>query len=301
MEIKTNTAFGRDITLEGLTEQGYKAVFLGIGAQGSRSSIPGEDAEGVVHGVDYLRNVNLGLDVPTGRKVGIVGGGNVAMDAARTLIRTGAEVHVFYRRSRSEMPALEEEVEGAMAEGVKFHFLTNPIEVLTEDGRVRGVRCQRMELGPPDASGRRRPVPVAGSEFDVEIDMLIPAIGQTVLGEALLEAGVAMEHGTIKVDPTTLATNLPGVFAGGDAVLGPGCIDAIAHGKETAISIRYLAGGFDEIGQPAGPAAIGVPRGEPEKPRIPYRSFLPWSASRGWRRSSAATLRRKPKRKLSAA
>ncbi len=288
VEIKTNTAFGRDITLEGLTEQGYKAVFLGIGAQGSRKlGIPGEDAEGVVHGVDYLRNVNLGLDVPTGRKVGIVGGGNVAMDAARTLIRTGAEVHVFYRRSRSEMPALEEEVEGAMAEGVKFHFLTNPIEVLTEDGRVRGVRCQRMELGPPDASGRRRPVPVAGSEFDVEIDMLIPAIGQTVLGEALLEAGVAMEHGTIKVDPTTLATNLPGVFAGGDAVLGPQvAVDAIAHGKEAAISIqRYLAGedlAKDRPARPKPAADLGeIPRGEPEKPRMPIPELPPMERIQG--------------------
>ncbi|MGI6035506.1 MAG: NAD(P)-binding protein [Limnochordia bacterium] len=288
VEIITNTAFGRDITLEDLGKQGYKSVFLGVGAQGSRKlGIPGEEAEGVVHGVDYLRDVNLGVDVPTGRKVGIVGGGNVAMDAARTLLRTGAQVYVFYRRSRSEMPALPEEIEGAIAEGVKFHFLTNPIQVLTEEGRLRGVRCQRMELGAPDASGRRRPEPIPGSEFDVELDMLIPAIGQTVLQEALLEAGVAMEHGTIKVDPLTLATSVPGVFAGGDAVLGPQvAVDAIAQGKEGAISIgRYLAGEDlteDRPSRPKPAADLGeIPRGEPEKPRIPLPELPPMERIRG--------------------
>ena len=171
------------------------------------------------HGVDYLRNVNLGLDVPTGRKVGIVGGGNVAMDAARTLIRTGAEVHVFYRRSRSGNA-------GSGGRSGKGHGGRGQVPLPDQphrspDGGRPGAGSPlpaEMELGPPDASGRRQPVPIAGSEFDVEIDMLIPAIGQTVLGEALLEAGVAMEHGTIKVDPVTLAANLPGVFAGGDAV-----------------------------------------------------------------------------------
>lgn len=246
VEIKTNVAIGRDLSIRDLFAQGYRAVFLAMGChQSQRLNVPGEDADGVVHGVFFLRELNLGREVRVGKKVAVIGGGNVAMDAARSALRMGAEkVMILYRRTRAEMPANPEEIEAATEEGIEIQYLVAPVEVLTDGGKVRGLRCQRMALGEPDSSGRRRPVPIPGSEFDLEVDMVIPAIGQTADLSALEGMGIEVKYGAIVADPITLETSQPGVFAGGDVVTGPAiAVEAVAQGKEAAISImRYLAG-----------------------------------------------------------
>jgi heterodisulfide reductase subunit A-like polyferredoxin len=248
VEIKTNTPLGPDLTIETLFEQGYKAVYLATGAhKGIEMGIPGDKAEGVRQGVDFLRELNLTGKTVVGKRVGIIGGGNVAVDASRSAIRLGAEqVHIIYRRTRAEMPAWEEEVQAAEAEGVEISFLSAPQEVLVRDGKVIGLRCIRMELGEPDSSGRRRPIPIPGSEFDMELDQVIPAIGQAPDLSAL-EDITSLEFsrwGTVETDAITYATNHKGVFAGGDLQTGPWvAIGAIAAGREAAESIvRYLDG-----------------------------------------------------------
>ncbi len=247
VEIKTNSPIGPNLTFDDLFRQGYRAIFLGVGAhQDQKLNIPGEENTGVIPGVVFLRKANLGEKVEVGRRVTVIGGGNVAMDAARTSLRRGAqEVTILYRRSLSEMPANEEEIKEAEEEGIHFQFLTAPLEIMIKDGKVSSLRCIRMELGEPDASGRRRPIPIQGSDFFIETDTVIPAIGQTpdlsFLQRMMIET---TPQGTIKVDPTTLQTSKEGVFAGGDAVSGPWiAIEAVAAGKEAAISIdRFLRG-----------------------------------------------------------
>ncbi len=278
IEIKTNTPIGKDLTLDDLFAQGYKAVFIAVGAHKSLElGIPGEHADGVVHGVAFLREMNLGKEMRLGRKVAIIGGGNVAIDAARSALRLGAQkVLILYRRSRVEMPASDEEIEAALAEGVEIQYLFAPTEVLVDDGRVVGMTCVRMELGAPDASGRRRPLPIPGSEFDIEVDMVIPAIGQAPDVSFLEGSGIALStRGLIDVDPITLATSRPGVFAGGDAQTGPGiAIEAVAAGNRAAVSItRHLKGEdlrhgreMEEEAKP--PDLSGLPLGEPRKPRM---------------------------------
>ena len=247
VEIRTNTPIGKEVSLDDLFRQGYKAVFIGIGAHRSQKLwVPGEDSEGVVHGVDFLRDLNLGKGVKIGEKVVVIGGGNVAIDASRAALRLGAqEVTILYRRSRAEMPASEEEVEDALTEGVKIEYLAAPTEVISQGGKVTGLKCIRMELGEPDASGRRRPIPIPGSEFTMDANMIIPAIGQAPDLSFLEGTGIKVtKQGMIAADPLTLATNQPGVFAGGDAQTGPGiAIEAVAAGKRAAESIkRYLRG-----------------------------------------------------------
>ncbi len=173
IEVKTNTALGRDVTLDELREK-YDAVFLGVGGawKSRRMGIPGEELEGVMHGIEFLRKVNTGEEVKLGERVIVVGGGNTAMDVARTALRLGAKVTVVYRRSKAEMPANEREVEEAIEEGIEFLFLTNPIRILG-DGKVEEVELIKMRLGEPDASGRRRPIPIEGSEFRVKADNVI--------------------------------------------------------------------------------------------------------------------------------
>lgn len=251
VEIKTNS---RVNSLDELTGQGYKAVFLATGAWTSQKiGIPGEDSDGVLFALDFLRKANAGEKVTVGKKVVVVGGGNAAVDAARVAIRSGApEVSIVYRRSRVEMPAEAEEVDAAEEEGISINILTNPVKVNTSGNKVIGIQCIKMELGEPDESGRRRPVPVEGSEFDVEADTVIMAIGQSVDKSAQPEKLEYTERGTLAVDETTLQTNIEGVFAGGDVVSGPAdVIHVVAAGKQAAISIeRYLNGEDMEEGRP---------------------------------------------------
>ena len=249
VEIKYNTALGRDITIDKLQGQGYKAVYLGIGAhQSLKLNIPAEDAKGVVHGVDFLRRVNLReFGNLKSKRVVIVGGGDVAIDAARCAMRTGAEkVSIFYRRTRKEMPARENEIEDALAEGIEIKYLTAPQQILTKDNKVIGIQCIRMELGEPDSSGRRRPVPVPGSEFTENVDIVVPAIGQAPESNFLAKSEKLKitRYGTIEVDEITYQTSRKGVFAGGDAQTGAWiAIGAVAAGREAGISIsRYLKG-----------------------------------------------------------
>ncbi|HCY87752.1 MAG TPA: 4Fe-4S ferredoxin, partial [Desulfobacteraceae bacterium] len=255
VDIQFNTRLGKDFTVDSLLADGFEAVFLGLGAhKGIELGIPGEDLSGVRQGVKFLKELNLKGATEVGKKVGIVGGGNVAIDVARSAVRLGAEeVTILYRRTRKEMPAWEEEICAAEDEGVKITYLAAPQEILEDDGRVCGVRVIKMELGEPDASGRRRPVPVPGSEYDIEIDQLIPAIGQrpdiSVL-EDLADIKIT-RWDTTEVNPLTLETDRPGVFAGGDLQTGPGvAISAIAAGMEAAESItRYLKGEDMETGR----------------------------------------------------
>jgi len=245
-EIKNNTRIGKEIKLTDLFNQGYKAIFIAVGAHNNQQmKIPGEDLPGVVPGVFFLRDLNLGREVKVGEKVGVIGGGNVAMDAARSSLRLGAkEVSILYRRSREEMPASDEEIEAALHEGIKIEYLVAPSEVVAEGGKTVGLKCVRMQLGEPDKSGRRRPVPITGSEFVIPLDTIMPAIGQASdLSFIDGESGIALTRwGTIIADPDTLATSCKGVFAGGDCVTGPYiAIAAIAAGKKAALSIeRFL-------------------------------------------------------------
>jgi len=248
VEIKLNTPLGPDLTVDDLLNEGYKAVYLAIGAhKGIDLGVPGEKAEGVRQGVEFLRELNLTGNVSVGKKVAIIGGGNVAIDVARSAVRLNAEeVDIIYRRTRAEMPAWEEEIRAAEAEGVKISYLSAPQEVLARDGMVVGLRCIRMELGEPDSSGRRRPVPIPGSEYDMEIDQLIPAIGQRPDLSAIEDImGLEFSRwGTVDADPVTYATGREGVFVGGDVQTGPWvAIGAIAAGQEAAESIsRYIDG-----------------------------------------------------------
>jgi len=248
VEIRTNTALGSDVTVDGLLNDGYKAVYLALGAhKGIELGIPGEKANGVRQGVDFLREVNLTGKTEVGQKVAIIGGGNVAIDVARAAVRLGAgEVSIIYRRTRNEMPAWEEEIQAAEAEGTRITYLSAPQQVLTKDGKVVGLRCIRMELSEPDSSGRKRPIPIPDSEYDIEIDQLIPAIGQRPDLSALENVtGLNFSRwGTVEVDSVSFATEREGVFAGGDLQSGPWvAIGAIGAGKEAAESIlRYIEG-----------------------------------------------------------
>ncbi len=242
-EIKTNTPVKN---LSEVFGQGYKAVFLATGADISQKmGIPGENTPGVLHALDFLKQVNFGSKVDLGSKVAVIGGGNAAVDAARVVRRLGVgEVTVVYRRSRDEMPAHPAEVAELEHEGVKIQFLAAPVKVLSENNAVTGIECIRMEMGATDSSGRRRPVPVEGSEFTMDVDNVIMAIGQGVDKSMLPEGLSYTSWGTLDVDPVSLQTNIDGVFAGGDVVSGPAdVIAAIAAGKKAACSIdAYLTG-----------------------------------------------------------
>ncbi len=246
VEIKTGVEFGKDVQLDTLRNDGYKAIFITIGAQLSgKLRIPGEDLEGVLPAVEFLRHVSLGETVDVGKKVVVIGGGNSAIDAARTSLRLGAkEVTIFYRRSRNEMPALPDEIEAAEEEGIKLHFLVAPKQIIGEGGKVKAIEFLRMELGEPDESGRRRPVPIQGSEHTYEVDTVIPAIGQLPEISCLPPVLLDERARAISVDKLTLETSISGVFAGGDVVTGPASvIEAVGAGKRAAVSIdRYLNG-----------------------------------------------------------
>jgi NADPH-dependent glutamate synthase beta subunit-like oxidoreductase len=244
VEMKTNQPFLWKGDGKAIQKLGFHAAFLSIGAHRSlKLKIPGEHLQGVLPGVEFLRDMNLGKKIEIGKKVAVIGGGNVAVDVARSALRLGAKgVEIYYRRSRREMPAIPEEVEEAIREGVKIHFLASPIKIIGKGGRAAGMECIRMKLAEPDKTGRRKPVPITGSNFNVQADTVIAAIGQRVDRRALKELDTNQD-GTVRVNPETGETSMKGVFAGGDVVTGPGwAIDAIAAGKKGAESIhRHLS------------------------------------------------------------
>jgi len=238
LEIRTGYRVGKDIPWEELRKQ-CRAILIATGAHQNRKlGCPGEEMEGVLDGVSFLRDINLGRKIEIGSRVAVIGGGNVAIDAARCALRLGAgEVNIFYRRTRQEMPAIPEEIDSALAEGIKISYLVNPRQILG-NGRVTGIECFRMQLGEYDRDGRRKPVPVEGSEFSLPMDTIISAIGQVPDLSFLPQEWGIVSQGTIQVDPYTFATAVPGIFAGGDAVTGPATvIEAITAGREAAISI----------------------------------------------------------------
>jgi formate dehydrogenase major subunit len=245
VEIRTGIKVGRDVSLSHLRNN-YDAVFIAIGAWKSISlNCPGDEVEGVLGGIDFLRDVTLNKKVTIGKKVAVIGGGNTAMDACRTAIRLGAEkVSLIYRRSRSEMPAEEIEIIEAEEEGVEFNFLHSPLEIISDNGKATGLRLQKMELGEADASGRRRPIPIPGSESILEVDTVIQAIGQGVVADGMDDIELT-KYGTIAADPNSFSTNIPGIFAGGDAINdGPGiAIAAIGHARKASdVICSYLNG-----------------------------------------------------------
>ncbi|MGE5259175.1 MAG: molybdopterin-dependent oxidoreductase [Hyphomicrobiales bacterium] len=277
--VKKGLRWGRDFTVESLRGEGYEAFFLATGAWNAHKlGVPGEDLDGVMSGVSFLADVAMGKPVRMGRRVAVIGGGNVAMDAARTGVRLGVqEMSIIYRRSREEMPASHEEIEGAMAEGITFHFLTAPVRVLSGNGTVQQLEIMRMKLGEPDASGRRRPIPVKGSETTVPVDMVITAIGQVAdlapLRADKAAAGVPVTRWTtLGADPDTMFTGITGVFTGGDVYRGPDTVvRALADGRRAAMAIhRYL----EEQRVDPRPKAFNIVKGDLKTiRREPYSAF----------------------------
>ena len=248
VDMKTNVEFGKDVTVEQLRQQGYKSFFIGIGAQECKTlGIEGEDLEGVHSDIEFLRKVNLGEAPELGKRVAVIGGGNSALDAVRSARRLAStEACIIYRRSLEEMPAIAEEIKECQDEGIPINTLTQPVRIIGENGRVTQIECVKMRLGEPDASGRRTPEPISGSEFALEVDDVITALGQETDWACLTPecACQLTDWGTMKVDPVTFRTDDPDIFAGGDAVTGPRTvIEAIAAGKEAAISMdRFIKG-----------------------------------------------------------
>ncbi|SFR00879.1 FAD-dependent oxidoreductase [Desulfoscipio geothermicus] len=237
---------------EELFNKGYDVVLFTVGAwQGTRMSIEGEESTRVLNGISFLKDVNSGNNPAIGKKVVVVGGGNTAVDAARAAVRLGSEVTMVYRRTRAEMPAGPEEISDALEEGVRIEYLTAPVKI-TE----KSITCIKMTLGPTDSSGRPAPVPVEGSEYIIECNNVILAVGQKVDAQTLsLEAN---DNGTIKVDRNTLATSRQSIFAAGDAVTGPSSIiEAIAQGRQVSSSIDKFLGGSGIIDLPAEKAEQG--------------------------------------------
>jgi NADPH-dependent glutamate synthase beta subunit-like oxidoreductase/coenzyme F420-reducing hydrogenase delta subunit len=295
VEIRTNT---RVVSLDLIFELGYQAIFITVGAhQSLRMGVEGEESPGVIDGATFLREVNLGLKPSLGKRVAVVGGGNVAMDAARTAARLGTKkVIILYRRSRMEMPANHEEVEQALEEGIEILYLVTPVSIKRGKGKLN-VTCLRMELGDPDARGRRQPIPIKNSQFSEEFDTLIAAVGQAP--QATSEFGVRTGKGsTIQVDPVTFTTNRAGVFAGGDAVTGPATVtEALAAGRLVASRIddylrhRYPLPDKEERAKLTGdllPDTIEMIRkiGRVEPPILPLESrakdFTPVELTYGW-------------------
>ena len=255
VKLEMNTVVGRTVSIDDLVNEGYEAVFIGSGAGLPMfMGIPGESLVGVYSANEYLTRVNLmkayreGYDTPIKKckSVAVVGGGNVAMDAARCARRMGAEVHVVYRRSEAEMPARVEEVHHAKEEGIHFDLLTNPVQILGEEGKVVGMECIRMELGEPDASGRRRPVEQAGSEFVLDVDAVIMSLGTSPnpLIRSTTPGLEANKKGCLVVEEDGVTTTREGVFAGGDAVTGAATVIlAMGAGKTAAEKIHaYISG-----------------------------------------------------------
>jgi len=241
VRVITGTCIGGELALNDLFARGFRAVLVAVGAWNNlKLNIPGEDKEGVIPGVEFLNRFNSGGELALGERVCVVGGGNTAVDSARVAARLGAKkVTILYRRSRAEMPAIGEEVEAALAEDIEISFLAAPVEILVQNGRVAGLRCIRTELGEPDGTGRRRAVPVSGSEFNLDADTVITAIGQAP--DLSLLQGLNIEIGS-----EGSSTSLPRVFIAGDAQTGPKTvIHAVASGKRAAVEIHSRLGGSE--------------------------------------------------------
>jgi NADPH-dependent glutamate synthase beta subunit-like oxidoreductase len=232
---------GGDLSLDDLKD--YQAVFLAVGQSVSRKlGVPSEEAAGVLHGIEFLRRLDQGEKPALGSRVAVIGGGNTATDAARSARRLGAEVYILYRRSRHEMPASDEEIEEALEEGIKIEYLVTPVEVLVKEGKVSGLKCTKMELGEPDESGRRRPIPVPDSESTIEVDTVIPALGQ-VADLSFLGKDIKAERARIVIDDSGITT-CPPIFAGGDVATGYGTVThAVGSGKRAALAIDRLLRG----------------------------------------------------------
>ncbi|MEZ5124618.1 MAG: FAD-dependent oxidoreductase [Thermoleophilia bacterium] len=252
-ELRLNQRCGVDFTVDSLFADGYKAVFLGVGLQkGLPSPVAGDDLQGAMQAVDFLREVNMGHPPAVGERVVVIGGGDVAFDTARSALRIQApsgtypDVTIAYRRTATEMPASPEEIEEGLHEQLRIEYLVAPVEILGKDGKVSGIKLQRMQLGEPDEKGRRRPVPIDGSFVELPCDTVIMAIGQALVDDFAKDLdGVVIERDQIKIDAATMATGRDGVFAGGDvAALGPlTAIEAVAAGRRAAAEIHnYLRG-----------------------------------------------------------
>ncbi len=286
IEIKLNTTIGKDLTLNELKSSGYKAIFLAIGAHKDRKlGIPGENLKGVVPGLSFLKNLIFGKEIKISKRVTVIGGGNTAVDAARSSIRLGSEeVYLVYRRTKEEMPAVPEKVEQAEEEGVKILYLTAPLEIIGNNGRVSELRCVPLVLGEKDSSGRRRPLSIQASCFSLKMDTVIVAIGQVPDLSFIRKPGDFRinENGTLAVHPDTYATGVEGIFAGGDTVTGPATvIEAIAAGKKAALSIdQYLKGESLEKGEREDEVAISFEKVLREKGFVEQKerkrlSFIP--------------------------
>ncbi len=292
VEMKLNSRLGKDFTIESLKSDGYSAIYLAIGAQrGSVGRIENADGEGVCSAVDFLSKSNSGdWDIPLGRTL-VIGGGFTAMDAARSALRLGAnEVTVVYRRSRGEMPATTEEVNETEREGANLSLLTAPVSIVRNGGRATGVVCQKMKLGEPDESGRRRPQAVEGSDFTIEADTVILAIGQEVDPGGLENIVKLSDWGTVHADQRTLATSSDGIFAGGDCETGPATVvEAIAAGRRAAVAIDAFVTGEDPSEVCASPAA-GLKR---RKPRMFEIGAMPLSDDKRFHMPELAVADRK--------
>ncbi len=248
VEIRLNTAIGRDVTLGDLQSQ-YNAVLLAVGAQRSqRLNVSGEELRGVIPATTFLKQFNLVPETRLTGTVAVVGGGSTAMDAARSALRAGADrVHILYRRTREDMPAQVEEVRAAIEEGIELHELVAPVRINGAENHVVSITCQRSQLGEPEADGRRRPIPISGSEFDLLVDVVLVAIGEAP-DPSFLPEGTSVQvnaWGGLLINPDTLATGAPGVFAAGDVTYGPkSIIHAAAHGRQAARAIHAFLRGI---------------------------------------------------------
>jgi heterodisulfide reductase subunit A-like polyferredoxin len=256
---------------------------LGVGTHGSRKlAIPGEDLEGVIPGVEFLRDVNLGKEVKLGKRVAVIGGGDVAIDSVRVSARMGSEAFILYRRTINEMPAHSSEIAATQEEGIEINFLTQPIEILGENGNVVGVKCIKMELGEPDESGRKRPVPIEGSEFTIDVDCVMPAIGQVPEIGFAKDLGLNLtKQGTIIVDEKTYATNVEGVFCAGDVQSGPATVvAAVGAARKAASAIDAFLKGEEFKGEPEIEDVVsfedlGLSKDHVTKPRITEPEIAP--------------------------
>ena len=261
-----------------LLSQGFSAVFIGTGASSSRKlRIEGEDAKGVYHALEFLNDFNMEKKFNLGKRVAVIGGGNAAIDSARVALRLGvSEVLIVYRRSKEEMPAIPSEIEDAEHEGVQIHILSSPVKIIEESGKAKALQCIKMELGAPDSSGRRRPEPIPDSEFEIDVDSIIVAIGQGIDADDYFSDIEYTEWGLIQADPISSQTSVEGVFAGGDAVSGPATVVwAVGAGKKAAHAIDLFLKGEDVPKLKATPPIVASVAADKAQAKEGQRAIMP--------------------------